>query len=267
MGITLLKPDINKSGVDFSIEGDSRRDKSIRLGLSVVKNVGTAAIESILGARRRDGSFESLRAFCTRVDLSKVNKKTFESLIKAGAFDDLGKRAELLTGMSFIIDEVHKDKKHSQNGQMGMFELGGGNPSVHDALPQVEEFTKAELLRFEKALLGFYLTEHPLTPVFSKIAQKITHNIADLSSSDVRAAVVLGGIIATLKKIITKSSGQEMAFVKLSDLTGAIEIVVFPKTYAKVKSLLIPDTIVLIKGRVDEREDRLTMIADDVFSV
>lgn len=263
MGITLLPPDINRSGTDFAVKGDVVKDHTIRLGLSVIKNVGEAAIESIIAARRRDGEFSSFRDFCTRVDLGKVNKKTVESLVKTGAFDQFGGRASLLTAMGTIVEEVQKEKRHSENGQMGMFELGSSSRT--ETLPQVEEFSRTELLRFEKELLGFYLTEHPLTPVFAQVAQKVTHSIGDITSADIGAAVVVGGIIAHLKRIITKSSNQEMAFIKLSDLSGAIEVVVFPRVFAIAKTILSPDTVVLIKGRVNEKDDRLTLIADEVF--
>ena len=263
MRIKLLPPDINKSTVDFVIEGDPITDRSIRFGLSAIKNVGTAAIDTILGARRRDGDFTSLRDFCERVDLSKVNKKTLESLIKAGAMDQFGKRAELLTAMAFIVDEVHDQHKKSENGQMGMFETA---TQAADNFPEVDEFSRLELLRFEKDLLGFYLTEHPLTPQLAQIAQKITHYIKDLAPSDVGSMIVIGGTIANLKKIITKKSNQEMAFIRLSDLTGAIEVVVFPKTYALVKRLLGADNALLIKGRLEEKDDRLVIIANDIFT-
>ncbi|KKS41141.1 MAG: polymerase III, alpha subunit protein [Candidatus Gottesmanbacteria bacterium GW2011_GWB1_43_11] len=266
MGIQLLGPDINRAHVEFTIEKDTRHTPCIRFGLSAIKNVGTAAIETILIARRSDGDFESIRDFVYRVDLSKVNKKTLESLIKAGAFDQFGSRAGLLTGISQIVEEVQKDKKHSQSGQIGLFETDTGRR--HDTkLPETEEFTKSELLRFEKDMFGFYFTEHPLTPIFSQISQKVSHQIADLTSADVGATVVIGGIVSQIKKIITKSSGQEMAFIRLSDLSGVIEVVVFPRTFALVKNLLIPDTAILVKARVDEKDDRLTLIANDIFTL
>lgn len=265
MGIPLLGPDINKSHIEFNIEVTSQHSRSVRFGLSAVKNVGEAAIDSILGTRRRDGDFHSLRDFLNRVDLSKVNKKTLESLIKAGAFDRFGGRAELLTALSLITEEVHREKKRTEHGQIGLFDTHSSTP-VHDKLPQVDEFSKAELLRFEKELLGFYLTEHPLTASISLISRKVSHNIGDLTTSETGMMVIVGGIIGQVKKIITKNGNQEMAFVKLSDLSGAIEIVVFPRTYTRTKSFLVPDTIILVKGRVDEKDGRTTLIAEDVFT-
>lgn len=264
MNITLLVPDINRSLIDFAIESYNGGAPKIRLGLSAVKNVGSAAIETILQARRQDGDFTALRDFLRRVDMSKVNRKTLESLIKAGAMDIFGGRAELLTALSTMVDEVHKEKKRSQDGQIGLFEMSA-QKTDHDVLPKVEEFSKTELLRFEKELLGFYLTEHPLTPNLQKIANKVTHQIGDIELSDVGALVVLGGVVVHIKKIITKTSNQEMAFIRLSDLTGAIEVVIFPKTFARFKNDITSDTVIMVKGRVNEKDTRLTVIADEIF--
>ena len=264
MEVLLLPPDINKSQVEFSIEKNPKGKSCIRFGLSAIKNVGTAAIDSILSAKRRSGEFTTLRDFLTRVDLTKVNKKTVESLTKAGALDQFGKRAGMLAQLSLIASVVQKEKQRQEKGQIGMFEMDSGD-SVSESLIEVEEFSKTELLRFEKDLLGFYLTEHPLTPVLSQIANKVSHNIADITLSDVGAAVVVGGIILQLKKIITKSGGQEMAFVKLSDLSGSIELVVFPRIYGRMKQNLVLDHVVVVKGRINEKDNRLTLIVDELF--
>lgn len=263
MGIELMPPNVNKSQVEFTIEKGINGKNGIRFGLSAIKNVGTVAIESILLALRRDGPFISLRDFLSRVDLGKVNKKTLESLTKAGAFDTFGKRASILSYLALLVEEIMREKKAEEKGQIGMFEM---EKSEEDPLPEMEEFSKAEMLKFEKELFGFYLTEHPLTPVLSEIANKVSHQIGDLNESDVKSTVVVGGVILSLRKIITKSSNAEMAFVRLSDLSGSIELVVFPKVYTKTKHLLLSDAVVIAKGRVDERDDRLTMIVDDIYA-
>lgn len=264
MGIKLLAPDINASQVEFKMEPDRGKKRAIRFGLSAIKNVGTAAIDSILAARRSRGGFTSLKDFCARIDLAKVNRKTLESLIKAGALDEFGGRAQMLSAMQGVLDEAHKAKKQAENGQMGMFDADEKLASV-EVLPEVAEFSKIELLRFEKELFGFYLTQHPLTPMIAKIENRVTHRINDLTPADSGMTVVLGGIIVNLKKIITKSSGLEMAFVRLSDLSGSIEVVVFPKTYAFTKKSLTPDGVVLVKGRIEEKDDRMVLIANDIF--
>lgn len=264
MKIGLMGPDINKSQVEFHIEKNYKKDSYIRFGLSAVKNVGTAAIDVILGARRKNGDFKSFNDFCMQVDLSKVNKKTLESLIKSGAFDEFGKRAAMLSAMAGIMEEANKSRKQRDLGQIGLFGSEDTGKSLEN-FPDVEEFNKTEMLHFEKELFGFYLTEHPLTPKFSQISQKISHVIGDIATSDVGIQVLIGGVIMHVKSIITKNSNQEMAFIKLSDLSGTIEIVVFPRTYTLVKKYLLPDSVVLVKGRVDEKDGRLTLIANDIF--
>ena len=265
MNITILPPNINKSEIEFAIE-----DHNIRFGLSAVKNVGGAAIETILASRNASGPFASLTDFCTRVDLSKVNKKTMESLIKTGAFDAYGARAALLLAYPDIAAGEKKKKKEESAGQSSLFDMGFGQESdtssmkLMDKLPEVEEFGKQELLSFEKLLLGFYLSEHPLTPVLAKINLKITCSISELSAEHVKKTVILGGMLVEVKRIFTRNGNQEMAFVRLEDTGGEIELVVFPKTYAMTKNNWRTDQIVLVKGKVDERDDRLTMIVDDI---
>ena len=264
MKIHLLGPDINRSQVDFFIEKDARRNNCIRFGLSAIKNVGSAAIDTILSSRRRDSNFSSLADFCSRVDLSKVNKKIMESLIKSGAFDEFGGRAAQMTALSQIMLEANKQRKNSDSGQIGLFAESAN--IAFTALPNVEEFTKTETLHFEKELFGFYLTEHPLTPMFSKIAPRVTHNISDLNTDDVGAVVLVGGVITQVKKIVTKTSNQEMAFARVSDLSGTIEVVVFPRVYALVKKILLSDSVVLVKGKMDEKDGRLMLLANDIFT-
>lgn len=264
MGIVLLPPDINTSQIEFTIENNTHNRPCIRFGLSAIKNVGSAAIDSILSSHRRSGPFESLRDFLSRVDLSRVNKKTIESLIKSGALDSFGKRAVLLTSLATATSEIQKEKRAQDKGQIGLFDLST-HTSAPASMTDVEEFSKTELLHFERELLGFYLTEHPLTPVLSQIAHKVTHSIGDLTISDVGSTVVVGGIVVHIKKIITKTGNHEMAFIKLSDLSGAIELVLFPRIYAATKNSLTLDTVIVIKGRVDEKDNRLTIIVEDVF--
>ncbi len=267
MNITLLAPDTNTSGVEFIIEQIQGTAGRVRFGLSSVKNIGTAAIESILAARRRNGNFSSFTNFCSVVDLGKVNKKTIESLIKVGAFDAFGKRAALLVSCPAIIATIQKHRKHTQSGQVSLFDGDDQAPSETDSLIETDEFSRSEILGFEKELLGIYLTEHPLTPHMDRIKQKVTHSVGDFDLSDKGRSVIIGGIISRMKKIITKKGNQEMAFVQLEDTTGGLEAVVFPKVYTRVKDILHHDALVLVKGRLDEKDDRLTLIVDEVFSL
>jgi DNA polymerase-3 subunit alpha len=262
MGLTLLPPDINTSSVEFAIE-----DSKIRFGLSAIKNVGEAAIESILKTRVADGAFKSFSEFLRRVDVSKVNKKTLESLIRAGAMDAFGSRSSLLAALENMLDQVHKERKAVAAGQVGLFDIGDEKTgSAHaENLPQVAELTSQELLAFEKELLGFYLTAHPLEKSRKQLAA-MTHvtPIIEITEAQIGTRVQAVGLVIQVKKIITRAGNNEMAFVKLEDLTGTIEAVVFPKTYAKTSPLWVRDGIVIVAGKVDQKEDRLMILVDDV---
>lgn len=256
MKMVLLPPDINKSDVEFSIEENTK----IRFGLSAIKNVGTAAIDSILGARRKDGEFESFTDLARRVDLSKVNRKTIESLIKSGAFDKFGKRAALLSSYSSIVEKIHSQKGKESEGQFSLFAFDNSIDNK-DHLAEIDELPKENLLQFEREMLGFYLTEHPLTPYLKVLERKVSDRIVNLTVS--KKTIVIGGIITQMKKIITKSTSSEMAFVKLDDFTATVELVVFPKVFAITKELWEIDRPILVKGRVSEKDERLAFIVDD----
>lgn len=261
MGIELLPPDIDKSDVEFTIENTDIQNKGqIRFGLSAIKNIGVSAIDVILKARENGGIFKSFTDFIMRVDLSKVNRKTLESLIKTGAFDRFGKRAVLLSSYSQIVERVHLRKNRESDGQFSLFAIDQ-DLDIKDNFPDLEELSKEELLLFEKELLGFYLTQHPLAGNIVKLERRITHRINTLVPS--RNQIIIGGIITQVKKITTKSTNSEMAFVKIDDMSGTIELVVFPSVYEKIKIFLIKDRIILVKGKVSEKDERLTVIVDD----
>jgi len=257
-GLTLLPPDINKSDVEFTIE-----EGKIRFGLSAVKNVGTAAIESILAARKV-GRFVSLSDVVSRVDTSKVNKKTFESLIKTGSMDAFGTRASMMEGFVQLLEQSHKHKKDIASGQVGLFAEHEAHHVFSDTLPDIAEFTQPELLSFEKELLGFYLTTHPLEPHKKALAAKSFTQISQLSSGRIGERVAIAGIIVNIKKIVTKAGNHEMAFARVEDLTGMIEVVVFPRIYAATSDLWKTDKVVELTGKVDQKDERLTILVDDV---
>ncbi len=256
-GLALLPPDINASGVEFTIEHGK-----IRFGLSAVKNVGTAAIESMLAARSAS-KFVSLSDVISRVDTSKANKKTFESLIRAGAMDAFGHRSSMLAGVAQLLEQSHKQKKAMSSGQVGLFGEDDASDVFSDALPDIPELTESEKLGFEKELLGFYLTTHPLEPHRKSIEKEQFTPIVEITSQRVGERVQLAGIVVSVKKILTKAGNKEMAFVKIEDLTNMIEVVVFPKIYATTASLWQADSIVQLSGKIDEKEERLTILADD----
>lgn len=279
MGIELLRPDINASMYDFSIEqressgaskgGSGGSARSIRFGLSAVKNVGAAAIESIIDTREADGRFKSLQDLIRRVDLSKVNRKTLESLIKTGAMDTFGKRSSMLMGLTNIMEKAHKDKKSVAAGQVSLFGTDGTTETsfADEPLPDVAELPDKELLGFEKELLGFYFTAHPMDKVLRQLRSMGVETIANITSNNVGERLTVGGLVATVKKIFTKVGNNEMAFVKLEDMSGSIEVVVFPKVFARTAAYWQQDEIVAVTGKIDEKEERLTLLVDDVKKI
>ncbi|MCR4263178.1 MAG: DNA polymerase III subunit alpha [Candidatus Roizmanbacteria bacterium] len=257
MELPVLPPDINKSTVEFSIENKTH----IRFGLSAVKNVGTAAIETILAARSQH-AFESFTDFVERVDLSKVNKKTLESLIKVGAFDDYGPRAPLLTVLPDIIAWAQRKKKQKDGPQGSLF--GEEIQDPPPPLPRMEEFSKRELLNLEKELLGFYLTEHPLADKLKNLTTKVQTS-TDISEMPSGTAIKMSGIVTRIKRVMTRKNNNEMLFATIEDLNGTIDAVVFPKTYAETKNFWFQDAALLISGKVDRRDDRLNILVDKIY--
>jgi len=259
--VIILPPDINKSDNEFEIEDA----KSIRFGLSAIKNVGEAAIGSILKERKND-LFNNLEDFCSRVDLGAVNKKTVESLIKAGAMDNFGKRANLLINYPEIIEKSHKKIKQKQSGQTSLFGESDEN-KLNSSAKDVQEFSVNEKLAFEKEFLGFYLTSHPQMESLSKIKTLVTHEIELLQEENEGTQVTIGGLIENIRRIFTKKNGSEMAFITLSDEKGLIaECIIFPRVFEQYKSLLLKDTVVLIRGKIDTKNDKPIIIAERVTS-
>jgi len=267
MKINVLPPDINQSDIGFSIIKDktSLSKQAIRFGLSAIKHVGQAAIKAILKPRKNK-NFTSLTDFCRRVDHQKVNKKVLESLIQVGAFDQFGKRAAMLVGLEKIRQRAAEAQKQKNSPQVALFK-DKANPSIQlqDSLPEVEELSKHDLLSFEKQLLGFYLTEHPLAETLIKIKTLISHEISQLDPEvHLNQTITLGGIIRRVKQVFTKKNNNEMAFVTLEDGSGAIDLVVFPKIYEKTKPMWQAEQVVLVIGRVDFKEEKLSVLVESV---
>lgn len=262
LNITVLGPNVNASEAEFSIEDKTK----IRFGLSAIKNVGTAAITTILEARNKK-KFDSMEDFCSRVDLSKVNKKTLESLIKAGAFDVFGNRAWLLTAITDIVSSLNKKSAEKPINQASLFDdlPTPANQVKFSAPLEVADFSESEKLVFERELLGFYLTDHPLNQKLTSLFTFASHKISELEEVKPDTRVKVGGLVAQIKKIFTKRSGEEMAFVRLEDHIGvSVECVVFPKIFERSKAYLIKDAIVVVEGRLDHKEDIPVIIVDGV---
>lgn len=268
--ILVLPPDINKSKAGFTIEDHpgSLHGRAIRFGFSAIKNVGQAAIETILTSHDTGGDFHSLTEFCQRVDGQKVNKKVFESLIKVGSMDRFGKRAAMLSSLDNIRNKGNLLQKQKANGQESLFgnDSNTSEPMDNEISRTIDEFSREELLSLEKSLLGIYLTENPLAPLLAKLDGYRTHKLMQLDKDEHNKKMVkVGGAVSDMRVVMTKSTRQEMAFVKLEDDTGSLEVVVFPKVFAKTRVYWVKDKIVLVEGRVEFREDKLAILVENAL--
>ncbi len=258
--VNVLPPDINKSGSEFTIEDHI----NIRFGLSAIKNVGEAAIQTILEQREK-GEFKSLEDFCSRVDLGAVNKKTMESLIKAGAMDRFGERANLLIRYPEIIEKSHKKSKEIKSGQTSLFGDTEEPEELSKGPNKVAEFTPNEKLAFEKEFLGFYLTSHPQMDSLIKIRNYVSHNMELLTEETEGTQVTVGGLIENIRRIFTKRNGSEMAFITISDENGIMaECIVFPRVFEMYKTVLLKDTVIVVKGKIDTKNDKPIIIAEKI---
>lgn len=266
MGITILAPDINESLTGFTIvEQDG--EQVIRFGLGAIKNVGEAAVGAILEERDKL-KFTSLADFCSRVDARKVNKKVIESLIKAGAFDAFGNRAALIAGVDEIRNKaasMQKKKSEGQDSLFGQIETESDPMRLADSLPEVAEWPLRDKLKFEKELLGFYLSDNPVKSIMARVAWKVTHRINQLDPEHhIGQTVTLGGMVIKVRQVVTKKNNDLMAFVRLEDDTSVVDGVVFPKLYAETKELWEEDKSVLVTGKVDYREETINLVINEV---
>jgi DNA polymerase-3 subunit alpha len=235
--------------------------------LAAVKNVGLAAIQSILTAREEKGTFVSLADFCRKVDLRKVNKRVIESLIKCGAFDSTGySRAQLLAGLEEAMEWSQNWEREQRNPQMLMFGAlpANGGPQGEPALPIVSEWPEAQRLTFEKETMGFYLTGHPLTRYAATLKRLTTMDTQRLQEVRDTQEVIIGGVVNNLKEINTKK-GDRMAFVTLEDLNGVAEVIVFSELYKNSSLLLKGEDPVVIKGKADVGEENVKIIAGEIL--
>ncbi len=261
MGITVLPPSVEKSFSEFRMENGK-----IRFGLLAIKNVGQGAIDSIVNGREDGKRFASLYDFCVRVDSRLVNRRAIESLIKAGCFDSLGQpRAQLFKGLDLVLEKASRAQKERLSGQTSFLELVDTTPAEEEELPSAKEWQENKLLAYEKEVLGFYVTGHPLARFAEEMKNYVTHSIDRLYESRTEAQVSTGGIIGTLNKKKTKR-GQLMAIFKLEDLTGMVEVIVFPDAYEKgIGKYLHGDEMVIVKGRLNWREEKPRIVASEVI--
>ncbi|CEK35947.1 DNA polymerase III DnaE [[Clostridium] sordellii] len=263
--IDVLKPDINKSFTKFSVEHNS-----IRFGLAAVKNVGVNVLNNIIAEREAGGEFKDFNEFCKRLDSKDSNKRIIESLIKCGAFDEMGdNRASLLLGYEKLLESISMDRKKNLAGQVSLFDGFGMDESMSNdiqnmyTLPKVNELEEKERLYLEKEVLGMYVSGHPLSQYKEELKKNTTINNADLN--DLKddyvsylnlneKEVVMGGIIVN-KTIRTTKRNDLMAIIELEDLYGVIEVIVFPQVLQKYNTIIQEDKIIYVEGRLSIKED------------
>lgn len=260
-GIQVLPPDINASKASFSVDREA-----IRFGMAAVKNVGENAIESIIKAREKEDKFTSLVDFCTRVDMRVVNKRVIESLIKCGAFDSQGaKRSQLLAVLDKAVEAAGSRQRDAASGQIGLFGEEEMSEVEDVALPNIEEMPKEQILALEKEITGFYITGHPLDKYRERMQQFMTiESLTETEKMDGKI-VKIAGLIVNSKRISTKK-GETMCFIEVEDFTNKIEVVVFPKVFYQSINVLIPDTPVIVSGRLNVNEESAKILADSIMN-
>ena len=258
MGINILPPDINKGERDFTVE-----DGSIRYGLSALKSIGRSVIDNIVEERNQRGPFTSLNDFVVRLTGKEVNKRTIESFIKAGAFDSFGlTRRQLMMIYVQVVDSVAQDKKNNMAGQMTLFDFAAEDDKkdFEIRIPNVAEFTKLELLAFEKEVIGVYVSGHPMEEYMTKWKKRVTSNTSDFETDEGEMKVkdgervTVGGMVNSITMKTTKNN-QMMAFFTLEDIYGTVEVIVFPKTFEKYRFILNEDAKIFVNGRVSATDE------------
>lgn len=271
MGIDVLSPDVNESFIEFAVVPNEHK---IRFGMSAVKGVGVGAVEEVLRARE-EGAFSSVEDFAKRVSTSKFNRKAWESLIKSGAFDDMGDRSDLLFNLDAITAFASKLQKEAASGQTDLFGMLGGEGSGVQSMLNLQkapvQHTDKERLAWERELLGLYISAHPLDKYetyLSEQAQPLTQLIPEYDSR----TMTVGGIINSVRTIVTKS-GSKMAFVGIEDKFGEGEVIVFPNLYEKVGAKLQQDAVIRVTGKNSARDrdgnlgGESKLIADDIIMI
>jgi DNA polymerase-3 subunit alpha len=259
MGVQVLVPDVNLSESDYVA-----RNGSVPFGLSAIRNVGEGVVELITEERRKNGPYASFQDFIERVDLSVLNKRTIESLIKAGAFDTTGStRKGLMLVFEQMIDAVVARRRNEDMGQFSLF--GAEEPAARSGAVEIptSEWDKKVKLAFEKEMLGLYVSDHPLFGVASQLRALARNPISTLDESPDGATVVVGGIVTGVNRRYTKG-GELMLYFGLEDLEAGVEVVCFPKVVAGKGGLIRDDAILVVRARVDQRGDDLKLIALDL---
>jgi len=258
MGIKVMPPDINESYEVFTVIDDK-----IRFGLTAVKNVGQGVAEAIIQERKNNGRYIDLKDFLTRLS-GEVNKKVVESLIKSGAMDSWGMhRSSLLNAYEDMMTQIQRETKSLNRDQISLFELVDEIPTAESHIKEIPEYPKKELLAMEKEMLGIYLSGHPLADYDKQLRSNTNFTSKDLydeaNNLEDNQYVSVGGIINEIKTKTTKGN-KIMAFITLEDLTGTMEVLAFPNVYEKYMGLLKEETLIVVKGRIDVKEEEAPKI-------
>ena len=259
MGVEVLVPDVDSSEADFVA-----RDGKILFGLSAIRNVGEGVVGLITDERRKNGEFASFQDFLDRVDMTALNKRTVESLIKAGAFDSMGApRKGLMAVYEQMLDAVLARRRAEDMGQYSLF--GAEEPSVQSGaveIPEIE-WDKRTRLAFEKEMLGLYVSDHPLLGIAPVLRSLVSTTIPQIADEPDKASVTVGGLVGSVSRRYTKK-GEMMLFFQLEDLEGSVEVVAFPRTVLESGPLVRDDAVLVVSGRVDQRGDDVKLIAQRI---
>ncbi|MCP9887092.1 DNA polymerase III subunit alpha [Cyanobium sp. ATX 6A2] len=280
MGIQVMPPDVNASGIDFTPVGDR-----ILFGLSAVRNLGDGAIRQLIGSRSDEGPFRSLADLCDRIPGQQLNRRALEALIHSGALDALeasANRAQLMADLDLVLDWAGSRARDRASGQGNLFDLlvaGAGAPAAAGAgsgvdadlstapkAAAVADYPPTEKLRLEKELVGFYLSDHPLKQLAARVKLLSPLALGNLDEQADKARVSAVVMVPELRQVTTRK-GDRMAVLQLEDLTGSCEAVVFPRTYARLADHLMVDARLLVWASVDRRDDRVQLIVDDCRSI
>ena len=269
MKIELLPPDINEGRGEFSVQ-----NHKIRYALNAVKGIGKAVVDEIVAEREKRGPYRSVQDFMERLSGKEVNKKTLESFIKAGAFDSFGySRRQQFAHYPVLLQQVERQRKDSMSGQFSLFDIAGVSESLKEQMappyPKISEFDRAQLLAYEKEVLGIYLSGHPLEEDLQLLKKNVTALTTDFlvdeeegrAKAEDGSRVTIGGMI-TAKTVKTTKNNQMMAFITVEDMVGSVEVLIFPKPYEQYRSILNEDEKVLVTGRVsigDDPEGKLVL--------
>jgi len=250
-GIDVLAPDINRSRVDFSMT-----EGRILFGLAAIKNAGRHAVESIVGLRDADGPFKSLEELCERTSaLQDVNRRVLEALVQSGACDSLGERARLIAALDHAVSRAERARRDRESGQTSLLEMVGSPETAADDYGltiDVAPMPGDEKLRLEKELLGLYLSDHPLRRIAAELAKLSDTQAVEVTSALQDSEVRVAGLVREVRRVVTRN-GQIMAYATLEDLTGSVDVVLFPRVFEQVRMLFEPDKVVVVQGKVDAR--------------